>query len=214
MADLTLSADIDGFLQAADKAAARTALDLGTLATQSGTFSGTSSGTNTGDQDLSGLVATSQLSTTATNNSVAQRGALGQIAATTISATGGTSSFSSAAVSGTLTAGSISLNGVSRDSWLYTPTTDSSTARTLALADAVRYLRFTNVGAITLTVPTNASVAFPVGTVIPIRRATGAGAITLSITGVTVNGSAGAPSVAAGANFALQKIATDEWDFI
>jgi hypothetical protein len=36
----------------ADVAAARTALGLGTLATQSGTFSGTSSGTNTGDQTI------------------------------------------------------------------------------------------------------------------------------------------------------------------
>lgn len=36
-------------MTAADAAAARTALSLGTLATQSGTFSGTSSGTNTGD---------------------------------------------------------------------------------------------------------------------------------------------------------------------
>lgn len=43
------------FLALADAAAGRTALGLGTLATQSGTFSGTSSGTNTGDQDLSGL---------------------------------------------------------------------------------------------------------------------------------------------------------------
>jgi hypothetical protein len=41
----------------------RTALGLGTLATQSGTFSGTSSGTNTGDQDLSGY----QVTLTATN---------------------------------------------------------------------------------------------------------------------------------------------------
>ena len=44
-------------MTAVDAAAARTALSLGTLATQSGTFSGThsgtSSGTNTGDQDLS-----------------------------------------------------------------------------------------------------------------------------------------------------------------
>jgi hypothetical protein len=32
--------------------AARTALGLGTLATQNGTFSGTSSGTNTGDQTI------------------------------------------------------------------------------------------------------------------------------------------------------------------
>jgi hypothetical protein len=36
-------------LTAADAAAVRTAIGLGTLATQSGTFSGTSSGTNTGD---------------------------------------------------------------------------------------------------------------------------------------------------------------------
>jgi hypothetical protein len=37
---------------AASQAAGRTALGLGTLATQSGTFSGTSSGTNTGDQTI------------------------------------------------------------------------------------------------------------------------------------------------------------------
>ena len=43
-------------MTAADAAAARAALSLGTLATQSGTFSGTSSGTNTGDQDLSGYL--------------------------------------------------------------------------------------------------------------------------------------------------------------
>jgi len=39
-------------MTAADAAAARTAIGLGTLATQSGTFSGTSSGTNTGDQTI------------------------------------------------------------------------------------------------------------------------------------------------------------------
>lgn len=42
---------------AADAAAQRTALGLGTLATQSGTFSGTSSGTNTGDVTLAASVA-------------------------------------------------------------------------------------------------------------------------------------------------------------
>jgi hypothetical protein len=43
----------------------RTALALGTLATQSGTFSGTSSGTNTGDQDLSGYATINSLGTAA-----------------------------------------------------------------------------------------------------------------------------------------------------
>jgi hypothetical protein len=42
------------FLALADAAAGRTALGLGSLATQSGTFSGTSSGTNTGDQSPGG----------------------------------------------------------------------------------------------------------------------------------------------------------------
>ena len=46
-------------MTAADAAAARTSLGLGTLATQSGTFSGTSSGTNTGDQSTFGTIAVS-----------------------------------------------------------------------------------------------------------------------------------------------------------
>ena len=45
--------------------AMRTALALGTLATQSGTFSGTSSGINTGDQDLSGYATINSLGTAA-----------------------------------------------------------------------------------------------------------------------------------------------------
>ena len=44
------SANVQTLLGAADFAAFRSSLGLGTLATQSGTFSGTSSGTNTGDQ--------------------------------------------------------------------------------------------------------------------------------------------------------------------
>lgn len=43
----------------ANAAAARTTLELGTLATQNGTFSGTSSGTNTGDQNLFSTIAVS-----------------------------------------------------------------------------------------------------------------------------------------------------------
>lgn len=46
-------------MTAVDAAAARTALSLGTLATQDGTFSGTSSGTNTGDQSLFSTIAVS-----------------------------------------------------------------------------------------------------------------------------------------------------------
>lgn len=55
IAALTTTSYGRAFLTLGDAAAARTALGLGTLATQSGTFSGASSGTNTGDQDLSSL---------------------------------------------------------------------------------------------------------------------------------------------------------------
>lgn len=56
---------------AADAAAQRTALGLGTLATQSGTFSGTSSGTNTGDQTLTSLGATAAAQTVLDDTTVA-----------------------------------------------------------------------------------------------------------------------------------------------
>lgn len=92
--------------------------------------------------------------------------------------------------------------------------TEATTTRTLALTDGKKYIRFTNAGAITLTIPTNAVVAIPIGTSIVCRRSSAAGAITLSFVGVTVNGSSIVPTIAAGANFGLKKIATDTWDVI
>ena len=74
IAALTTTAYGRAFLALADAAAGRTALGLGTLATQSGTFSGTSSGTNTGDQtitltgDVTGSGTSSFAATLATVN--------------------------------------------------------------------------------------------------------------------------------------------------
>ena len=112
--------------------------------------------------------------------------------------------------------GTVTLDGLARPSWTYAPVTDTSTARSLTIAaDLWKRLRFSNVGAITITVPENSTQAFPIGYTIPIRRVAGAGAITIAVAGgVTVNGSAGSTSVPAGGDFALHKIATDTWDFI
>ena len=124
------------------------------------------------------------------------------------SAYGPSSAFSYAsqtAIESQLTALGIPLNNI---------VTDATTARSLVLADAHKYITFTNAGAVTLTVPTNASVAFPIGTEIYIRRGSAAGAITLSNAGVTVNGSTTAPTIAPDGNFALKKKATNEWDLI
>ncbi len=90
--------------------------------------------------------------------------------------------------------------------------TDATTARTLAIADAAKYHRFTSSSAITITIPTNATAAIPIGSEYFIRRA-GTGAISFSNAGVTVNNSDIA-NLATGKVCCLKKIATDEWDYI
>ena len=91
---------------------------------------------------------------------------------------------------------------------------DTTTALTLALTHAGGIVRQSNAGAITTTVPANATVAFPIGTSIGLRQV-GAGAITVSPAGgVTINTPSGhtAVSRAQGSSLALIKVATDTWD--
>jgi hypothetical protein len=69
------------------------------------------------------------------------------------------------------------------------PSTNAQTGSTytLVLADAGKYVEMNNASSNTLTVPLNASVAFPIGTEITIIQ-TGSGATTISPAGgVTVN---------------------------
>lgn len=63
----------------------------------------------------------------------------------------------------------------------------TSTSKSLALADRDRVVACTNTSAITITVPTDASVAFPTGAVVYIARV-GTGAVTLAAqAGVTLS---------------------------
>jgi hypothetical protein len=89
---------------------------------------------------------------------------------------------------------------------------ESGTTWTLAVADAAKYHRFTSSSAITITIPTNATAAIPIGSEYFIRRA-GTGAISFSNAGVTVNNSDIA-NLDVGKVCCLKKIATDEWDYI
>lgn len=66
-------------------------------------------------------------------------------------------------------------------------TTYSTAAVTLSLADAERTLTFDNASQVVVTVPTNASVNFPVGTRVVVHSI-GAGGVTLSTTGLTIRG--------------------------
>lgn len=94
--------------------------------------------------------------------------------------------------------------------------TDATGARTLSATDRGAYVRFTNVTASTLTVPTNATVAFAIGETFNGIQAA-AGKITIAASsGVTINAPAEykAGTRAQGAPYCLIKVATDTWDLI
>lgn len=92
---------------------------------------------------------------------------------------------------------------------LLTETTSRTSAYTLALTDLGRVVPVDSASAITVTVPTNASVAFPTGSVVYVYNL-GAGAITLAgSAGVTLRGNSG--TMAQYKEVSLRKRATDEW---
>lgn len=89
----------------------------------------------------------------------------------------------------------------------------TGTTYTLVLTDVAKVISLTNAAAITLTIPTNASVAFPTGTQILVYQG-GAGQVTVSGAGVTIRAQ-GSKTKTNGqyAVAALLKVATDEWVF-
>jgi hypothetical protein len=90
----------------------------------------------------------------------------------------------------------------------------TGTTYTLVLADAGKMVTLTNASAITLTIPTNASVAFPVNTRIDLLQY-GAGQVTIGGAGVTIN-SSGSKLKLSGqySGASLWKKATDTWVLI
>lgn len=88
----------------------------------------------------------------------------------------------------------------------------TGTSYTLVLTDVAKVVSLTNAAAITLTVPTNASVAFPVGTQILLYQG-GAGQV--SVTSSATIRSQGSKTKLFGqyAVGGLLKVDTDEWVF-
>jgi hypothetical protein len=85
------------------------------------------------------------------------------------------------------------------------------TTYTLALTDANnKMVTLNNAGAITLTIPANGSIAFPVGTVITLM-AKGAGQVTVAITTDTLRATPGTKLRAQYSVATLVKIASTEW---
>ena len=88
----------------------------------------------------------------------------------------------------------------------------ATTSRTLSLTDAGCFINCSNGAATTITIPTNATVAFPLGTEIDIFFHADAGVVEAD-TGVTLNGvSAGSTTITSVyAGCTIKKIKNDEW---
>lgn len=87
----------------------------------------------------------------------------------------------------------------------------TGTAYTLVLSDNGKMIEVSNTSAITLTIPLNSSVAFPIGTQINILQ-TNTGQITVAGTGgVTVNATPGLKLRTQWSSATLIKRATDTW---
>lgn len=100
------------------------------------------------------------------------------------------------------------------DIHVYTVNTQTGTTYTLALGDKNNIIVMNNASANTVTIPTNASVAFPVGSVITIVQ-DGAGLTTITAdTGVTLNNVSAGSAAFFGQNstISLIKIASDKWN--
>lgn len=89
--------------------------------------------------------------------------------------------------------------------------TDATTARTLGLTDTSKYLRFTNASAVSVTVPTQASVVWLGNEEIYIEQA-GAGLVTvIAAGGVTVHSFDTLKSAGQYAVLKLKRISADLW---
>lgn len=84
------------------------------------------------------------------------------------------------------------------------------TTYAFVLSDQGKLITFTNGSAITATIPANASVAFPIGTVIEIYQG-GAGQVTVAITSDTLRATPGAKTRAQYSHAYLRKVAATTW---
>lgn len=168
----------------------------------------TLSGTNTGDQTLPvGANPTATAGDTAVNGSAVTW--MRSDAAPAVQKAS-SSVFGLAKVDGTtITASSGVISAVSQ---AMSGSTQSGTTYTFAIGDANNWVEFSNASAITVTIPTNASVAFPIWTTIDFAQA-GTGVVTIVAAGGVTPLSAGTLFNTNGQNAVagITKIATNTW---
>jgi hypothetical protein len=91
-------------------------------------------------------------------------------------------------------------------------TQQTGTTYTFTLADANTYVQMSNGSAIAATIPTNTSVAFPIGTIITVEQ-DGAGVVTMTAAGGVTFHSPSAKVATNGqyAQVVATKVATNTW---
>lgn len=105
--------------------------------------------------------------------------------------------------------------GANNVGYLNIPQNLQNSNYTLVLADGGKHIRHTDATARTMTIPANASVAFPIGTTVTFSNGNGAGIMTISITTdimrLVSTGTTGSRSLSANGIATAIKVATAEW---
>ena len=199
----------DNSVSTLDAATFRSAIGAGVGSVTSVAVSGGTTGLTTSG----GPITSSGTVTLAGTLAVANGGTGGTTAATARSGIGAAASGANTDITSVATTTTINSNVIGyRD----VPQNAQSGAYTFAAGDAGKHLYSTNSGAQTVTVPTNASVALPVGTAVSIVN-NGTTAITFTTTGTTVYKAGTSAAWASGGTLAVRgmatflKVATDTW---
>jgi hypothetical protein len=96
----------------------------------------------------------------------------------------------------------------------YIPINTQTANYTLVFTDAGKLINMNSSSALTLTVPANSSVPFPIGTRIYVRKG-GAGDVTISgASGVTINAPFGNTITTQYQTVVLIKVDTNTWDLL
>lgn len=87
---------------------------------------------------------------------------------------------------------------------------------TFVLTDAGKTIYHTSASTHTYTIPANASVAYPIGTIIQIENENGGGNVTLAITSDTLRweNSTGSRTIAANGSVSIKKVASTTWRLV
>lgn len=198
---------------------ARTNLGLGSIATQAASSVSITGGSITGITDLTVADGGTGASDAAGARSNLGLGTIATQAAASVTITGGSitgitdlaiADGGTGASSASAARTNLGVDDPSVYAMAQTINAQTGTSYTLVIGDAGKLVTLSNAGAITLTVPTNASVAFNIGTRIDIVQL-GSGQVTVAGAGVTLRSTPTLKTRTQYSALSLIKIATNEW---